>query len=260
MYRVALVLLALFVAAGADSVACGRLKLFRNRSCCATYCQPTAPTAPTEPTEPDSPAPDATPLTAAEEAQLKALLDAHKKADTYDAKGLKEFENYFRSATPAQRAEEKAPEAPGATPLTKEEEKMLKAILESYKKDKQDEKFLKEYEKFFRETTPEERSKDFKELKKEGTQADAPAKFLVHLPADAKLTIDGNPTTSISSLRLFETPALRVNAVNLYELKATIERGGIRTSVTRVIRVVPGETTEVTLQIPVNQNLQVARR
>jgi uncharacterized protein (TIGR03000 family) len=263
MYRVVLLMLAVVFAASAESYACFRHRMFRNRSqCCAPVCEPVVngdmPSANDDPNS-NPPAADLSPT---EEQRLKTLLDAHKKAGTFNEKELKEFEDWYRgTATPEERAKEKLPDA-GPAPLSKDDEKHLKEIMENYKKNNTlDAKGLKEYEKWFRESaSPADRKQDYQDLKKSGTRLDAPAQILVSLPASATLTFDGNPTTSTSNLRLFSTPAVNAGGLNLYQLQATVQRNGLQASVTRLVRVRPGETTEVTLDISISQFIQTARR
>jgi len=50
----------------------------------------------------------------------------------------------------------------------------------------------------------------------------APATIVVKLPADAKLTIDGNATTSTSDRRVFVSPTLEAGQEYYYSLKAEI--------------------------------------
>jgi uncharacterized protein (TIGR03000 family) len=75
----------------------------------------------------------------------------------------------------------------------------------------------------------------------------APAVLVVHLPADAKLTIDGEPTCSTGSRRVFVSPPLAPDRVLYYTLKAVRGAGGRRQSVTRQVAVVAGRTAVVHL-------------
>jgi uncharacterized protein (TIGR03000 family) len=207
----------------------------------------------------------ATKLTAAEEKMLKELKA--KFADTLDAKGLKDYDAWFRSKSSKERADEykeqinkDAPEDIKTPPaLTKEEEKQLGELLGVLKyappKDEQ-------YKKWYIETaTPEDRAKEYKRLIKaapekdkgaggKSSQLDAPARLLVRLPADAVLTIDGKTTRSTSDSRVFQSPSLSYRGVHFYELQATVERGGMQVQVNRLVRVWAGETTEVNIEVP----------
>jgi uncharacterized protein (TIGR03000 family) len=90
-------------------------------------------------------------------------------------------------------------------------------------------------------------------------QLDAPARILVHLPADASLTIDGYVTKSTSETRAFVSPMLTARGEHFYELQATIQRSGQQVRITRLIRVQAGTTTEVNLEEPVSQNAVTLR-
>jgi uncharacterized protein (TIGR03000 family) len=76
------------------------------------------------------------------------------------------------------------------------------------------------------------------------------ATIVVTLPADAKLTIDDNPTTSTSGSRVFVSPALPPGKEYHYTLKAEAVREGKPVKVERTIAVRAGETTPVTLTLP----------
>ncbi len=77
-----------------------------------------------------------------------------------------------------------------------------------------------------------------------------PATFVVNLPADAKLTVDGTPMRTTSARRVFATPPLQAGKTYSYTLRAEITRGGETFSATREMAVRPGQRTEVTLDIP----------
>jgi len=53
-------------------------------------------------------------------------------------------------------------------------------------------------------------------------EGSAPATIVVNLPAQAKLTIDGNATTSSSDRRVFVSPALEAGQEYYYTLKAEL--------------------------------------
>jgi uncharacterized protein (TIGR03000 family) len=76
------------------------------------------------------------------------------------------------------------------------------------------------------------------------------AKLYVTLPADAKLTIDGEPTVSTSESRVFESPSLTPGKTYYYVLKATAVRGGKTESVTKKVVVRAGEDSRVNIEIP----------
>lgn len=77
-----------------------------------------------------------------------------------------------------------------------------------------------------------------------------PATLIVQVPADAKLTIDDQPTTSTSELRVFETPPLSQTNEYTYTLKAQVTRDGQIRTETRQVNVRGGEQTVVRLDIP----------
>jgi uncharacterized protein (TIGR03000 family) len=73
------------------------------------------------------------------------------------------------------------------------------------------------------------------------------ANLFVTLPADAKLTINGQVTTSTSETRLFVTPPLEIGWDYQYQLQAEIVRDGQRRILTKKVDVRPGEETRVNL-------------
>lgn len=77
-----------------------------------------------------------------------------------------------------------------------------------------------------------------------------PATLVVSLPQDAKLTIDGTPTSLTSAQRVFETPALERGKDFHYTLKAEVTREGKVDVVSRRVTVRAGETTAVQLDVP----------
>ncbi len=81
----------------------------------------------------------------------------------------------------------------------------------------------------------------------------ASATLVVSLPADARLTIDGNQTVSTTAQRTFYTPELEGGQTFHYTLRAEITRGDRVQTVTQVVDVRAGETTPVTLQIPASE-------
>jgi uncharacterized protein (TIGR03000 family) len=77
------------------------------------------------------------------------------------------------------------------------------------------------------------------------------ATILVSLPAEAKLTVDGAPTTSTSATRLFVSPALETGKEYYYTLQADITRDGKPLSISKRVTVHAGEETRVTFEAPV---------
>jgi len=84
-----------------------------------------------------------------------------------------------------------------------------------------------------------------KKKKKTAPEVDAPAVIQVSLPADARLTVDGNATTSTSENRTFVTPALPQGETFQYTLRAEIVRDGRTVVETQVVTVRGGEETRV---------------
>jgi uncharacterized protein (TIGR03000 family) len=77
-----------------------------------------------------------------------------------------------------------------------------------------------------------------------------PAAILVHLPADAKLTVDDHATTSTSATRQFITPPLERGRIFHYTLKAEFVRGSETIMVKKKVRVRADRETVVTLHLP----------
>jgi uncharacterized protein (TIGR03000 family) len=93
-------------------------------------------------------------------------------------------------------------------------------------------------------TKPKEKGKE------EEVMGPAPATIVVELPADAKLLIGDNATTSTGSSRVFQSPALEPGREYHYTVKAEVIRDGKPVKVEQVIAVKAGETTPVTLTLP----------
>jgi uncharacterized protein (TIGR03000 family) len=77
-----------------------------------------------------------------------------------------------------------------------------------------------------------------------------PAAILVHLPADAKLTVDDQTTTSTSATREFITPPLERGRTFHYTLKAEFVRGGETIRLEKNVPVRADRETTVTLDLP----------
>jgi uncharacterized protein (TIGR03000 family) len=69
----------------------------------------------------------------------------------------------------------------------------------------------------------------------------------VSLPADAKLTVDGEATTSTSDHRVFLSPALPAGQEYHYTLQAEVVVDGRAVTVSKTIAVRAGEESRVTL-------------
>src|SRR5262249_21611516 len=74
-----------------------------------------------------------------------------------------------------------------------------------------------------------------------------PATLRVYLPADAKLTIDDQPTTSTSAVRRFVTPPLEQGKTFFYILEAQATRGDQTITLRQKVRVRAAEETTVSM-------------
>ncbi|HEY7157616.1 MAG TPA: TIGR03000 domain-containing protein [Gemmataceae bacterium] len=82
-------------------------------------------------------------------------------------------------------------------------------------------------------------------------QADVNAATLVvTLPEDARLTIEGEETTSTSAQRVFVSPTLQAGKQYEYTLEAKVLRDGKVQTATRKVTVRPGEVSTVELKLP----------
>ncbi|HTU90350.1 MAG TPA: TIGR03000 domain-containing protein [Gemmataceae bacterium] len=86
--------------------------------------------------------------------------------------------------------------------------------------------------------------------KKEESLAPAPATILVQLPAEAKLLIDNEATTSTGGSRVFQSPTLNPGKEYHYTLTAEIVRNGKPIKAEQVVAVKAGQITPVTLTLP----------
>jgi len=76
-------------------------------------------------------------------------------------------------------------------------------------------------------------------------ETSAPATLVVSLPADARLTVDGNATTSTAAVRTFVTPELATDYNYVYTLRAEVVRDGRTVVETQQVTVRGGQTTNV---------------
>jgi uncharacterized protein (TIGR03000 family) len=97
-----------------------------------------------------------------------------------------------------------------------------------------------------------DRNKDRDRREKDDSEATGPApvKLIVHLPADARLTIDGEATTSTSDTRVFVSPPLARGKTYHYRLEAQINRTGETMRTSQTVEVEPGKETPVYLDFP----------
>jgi len=86
-------------------------------------------------------------------------------------------------------------------------------------------------------------------------QPNLPVTVVVTLPADAQLTFDDLPTTSIGGSRLFVSPPVSVGPTFCYMLKAEIMRDGKAVTVHKHVEVHAGERIEVSLTFPVTSSV-----
>src|SRR5262249_46280138 len=83
----------------------------------------------------------------------------------------------------------------------------------------------------------------------------APATIVVSLPANARLTIDGAPTTSTSPTPLFATPVLQTGRDFYYTLRAEVVRNGQTVAQTQRVAVRAGQETRVALPLAATQTV-----
>jgi uncharacterized protein (TIGR03000 family) len=73
------------------------------------------------------------------------------------------------------------------------------------------------------------------------------ATIIVKLPADATLTVDGQPTQSRSDTRTFTSPPLEQGKTYIYTLRAEVNRDGQFIRRDKTVEVQAGRTTRVTI-------------
>ena len=76
------------------------------------------------------------------------------------------------------------------------------------------------------------------------------ATLIVSLPADARLSIDGNATTSTSGSRLFHSRGLENGFDYYHVLEAEVVRDGKTERVSQRVIVRAGQETRVALELP----------
>ncbi len=86
--------------------------------------------------------------------------------------------------------------------------------------------------------------------KREESLLPAPATIVVDLPADAKLRIDNDATSSTGASRVFQSPTLNPGKEYQYTLTAEVVRDGKPVKAEQVVTVKAGQTTPVTLTLP----------
>jgi len=76
----------------------------------------------------------------------------------------------------------------------------------------------------------------------------APATIVVTLPENARLSIDGEPTRSTSTRRVFVSPSLEQGKEYTYTLQAEINQDGKPVTITRDVTVQAGKEVNVKLE------------
>jgi uncharacterized protein (TIGR03000 family) len=82
-------------------------------------------------------------------------------------------------------------------------------------------------------------------VKKTSIDNAAPATLFVSVPADARLTIDGEATTSTTTQRVFVSPALNFGREYHYTLQAEFTKDGKVVKVSKEVAVKAGDETRV---------------
>jgi uncharacterized protein (TIGR03000 family) len=80
--------------------------------------------------------------------------------------------------------------------------------------------------------------------------ADAPATVVVNLPADARLSIEGQATQSASGERTFVSPPVKRGKTFVYTLKADVDRNGEKVTASQTVEVRAGQVSRVSLNFP----------
>lgn len=86
------------------------------------------------------------------------------------------------------------------------------------------------------------------------TPAGNKATVVVTLPADARMSIDGQLSSLTGSTRVFETPPLATTAEHYYQIKIEVERGGKTLQHTETVIVKPGRVSRVNFAEPAATN------
>ena len=94
----------------------------------------------------------------------------------------------------------------------------------------------------------EKKGEDLKVKPKGQAQISAPATIVVSLPADARLTVDGASTNSVSARRTLITPELAVGATYVYTMRAEVVRDGRTVAMDQQVTVRGGETSTIEFQ------------
>jgi uncharacterized protein (TIGR03000 family) len=81
------------------------------------------------------------------------------------------------------------------------------------------------------------------------------ATITVSVPPDARIFFDDQPTTSVSSRRVFLTPPLQPGADYSYTVQANLERNGKMTSLRKQVTVRAGQESQVSFEFPAAENV-----
>jgi uncharacterized protein (TIGR03000 family) len=76
------------------------------------------------------------------------------------------------------------------------------------------------------------------------------ATIIVHLPANARLTIDGQATQSTTATRTFVSPPLEAGKTYTYTLRGELNRNGRMVTANQTVDVHAGGVSEITLNFP----------
>ncbi|HTU91432.1 MAG TPA: TIGR03000 domain-containing protein [Gemmataceae bacterium] len=76
------------------------------------------------------------------------------------------------------------------------------------------------------------------------------ATIIVHVPDAATLTVDGKPTSSVTSTRRFTSPPLQPGKIYHYTFKARMERDGKVVETDERVEVRAGDRREITIPMP----------
>jgi len=85
---------------------------------------------------------------------------------------------------------------------------------------------------------------------KKESAVNVPATIVVNLPADARLIVDGTPTTSTSDRRTLVTPVLENGTTYVYTMQVEVTREGRVQTQTQQVMVRGGETSNVQFNFP----------
>jgi len=138
---------------------------------------------------------------------------------------------------------------PGST-VSAEEQKWLKEMLAAEKDASEKRKLEDDFKKdsrVGRKATYEVFKKQKSGNKDEARAFSTSATIVVTLPAAARLTIDGDVTTSTSNVRTFVSPTLPSGKTYVYTMQAEYQHKGQPVTITKKVSVKAGKTSRVDL-------------